>query len=240
MVSEQLYRESLAELKGFVDSQSFDNLIIAGDFNVDFHTSSWRDLLLTFMTETNLCAVDLYFHDSINYTYERDDGQVTSWPDHIFTLRHHCSLITGVTTIHSASNYSHHLPLTFSIEANLGPSYSASYLSCISSTAPTNVSVDWSRVTFDAIEKYIATVQSTLPVLSPDVYCCSEVSCSLHQDTIDSYCNELLSCLTSAASCCIPIKTRRYKTWPGWNDHVRDYNNSACLWNKIWVRSSVP
>ena len=66
--SEQLYRESLAELKGFVDSQSlkhFDNLIIAGDFNVDFHTSSsQRDLLLTFMTETNLCAVDLYFHDS--------------------------------------------------------------------------------------------------------------------------------------------------------------------------------
>ena len=37
MDSEQLYRESLAELKGFVDSQSFDNLIIAGDFNVDFH-----------------------------------------------------------------------------------------------------------------------------------------------------------------------------------------------------------
>ena len=190
MDSEQLYRESLAELKGFVDSQSFDNLIIAGDFNVDFHTSSSRrDLLLTFMTETNLCAVDLYFHDLINYTYERDDGQVTSWPDHILMLRHHCSLITGVTTIHSASNFSDHLPLTFSVEANLGPSYSASYSSCISSTAPTNISVDWSRVTFDAVERYIATVQSTLPVLSPDVYCCSEVSCSLHQDTIDSYCN---------------------------------------------------
>ena len=78
MDSEQLYRESLAELKGFVDSQSFDNLIITGDFNVDFHiSSSRRDLLLTFMTGTNLCAVDLYFHDSINYTYERDDGQVT-------------------------------------------------------------------------------------------------------------------------------------------------------------------
>ena len=38
MDSEQLYRESLAELKGFVDSQSFDNLIIAGYSNVDFHT----------------------------------------------------------------------------------------------------------------------------------------------------------------------------------------------------------
>ena len=172
--------------------------------------------------------------------YERDDGQVTSWPDHILTLHHYCRLITGVTTIHSASNFSDHLPLTFSVETNLGPSYSASYSSCISSTAPKNIYVDWSRVTFDEVERYIATVQSTLPVLSPYVYCCSEVSCFLQQDTIDSYCNELLCCLTSAASCCLPLKAHRYKTRPGWNDHIRDYNNSACLWNKIWVEAGCP
>ena len=54
------YLESLGELKGFIDSQVFDNIIIAGDFNVDFnHHSTSSEYLIRFMNDLQLCAVDV-------------------------------------------------------------------------------------------------------------------------------------------------------------------------------------
>ncbi len=39
------------------------------------------------MSELNLNAVDLQSH--IGFTYERDDGKVRSWPDHVLTFSHY-------------------------------------------------------------------------------------------------------------------------------------------------------
>ena len=86
--SVESYSEAIAELMGLIDSVTFDNLIIAGDFNVDlFRASKRTDILLSFMTELNLCAVDLACYPRVTYTYEHDNGKVTSWPDHILTLK---------------------------------------------------------------------------------------------------------------------------------------------------------
>ena len=40
------------------------------------------------MSDLNLSVCDLQFRDNIHYTYERDDGLVRSWIDHIL-----CSLV---------------------------------------------------------------------------------------------------------------------------------------------------
>ena len=65
--------------KGPIDSVTFDNLIIAGDFNVDlFYASKRTDMLLSFMAELNLCAVDLACYPRVTYTYKHDNGTITS------------------------------------------------------------------------------------------------------------------------------------------------------------------
>ena len=47
----------------------------------NLHSDSFKcNLLNDFMWEFDLVSVDL--HTSITHTYERDDGLVTSWPDH--------------------------------------------------------------------------------------------------------------------------------------------------------------
>ena len=65
--------------------QSFDNIIICGDFNVHFSQSNHNCIqFLTFMCTYNLVCADLSCN--IKYTYRRDDYTSFSWPDHILTL----------------------------------------------------------------------------------------------------------------------------------------------------------
>ena len=80
----------LAEIRGFLDSYQYDNVIIAGDFNVHFHCPSNSLVCLqSFMSELNLCAVDLT-SSRIKYTYERDDDAVRSWLDNVLSF---CKLL---------------------------------------------------------------------------------------------------------------------------------------------------
>ena len=77
-----LFFETLSEIKGFVDSITFSNI-----------------------SDLNLCAVGLImnYRNNINFTYERDDGLVRSWPDQVLTLVHHSSV--NVKSIHLVLDY---------------------------------------------------------------------------------------------------------------------------------------
>ena len=74
------------------------------------------DLLLDFMTDLNVVACDLSHRNSIGFTYERDDGIVRSWIDHIICSQSLCPSITNVHTSKSGTNLSDHLPLFFNLE----------------------------------------------------------------------------------------------------------------------------
>ena len=68
---------TLGELEGFIDSQSFDHILISGDFNVDFDKGGDNaQLLCTFMDDYSLVVADLNFRSAIHFTYERDDCAV--------------------------------------------------------------------------------------------------------------------------------------------------------------------
>ena len=65
-----------------------------------------------FLQDNCLAAVDLKFQ-SDNLTYERDDGCVYSWIDHIVCSEPCVNLITDVSWLDLASNLSDHHPLKF-------------------------------------------------------------------------------------------------------------------------------
>ena len=114
--SDDLFQQTLSEISGFLDSCCYDNVIIAGDFNVDFkRNSSFLSHLQLFMSDLNLTAVDISFAQQIDFTYEHDDGLVRYWPDHVLILSHFMDTITDIRCIHSACNFSDHSPLSFNI-----------------------------------------------------------------------------------------------------------------------------
>ena len=106
--SNNAFLESLGELEGFISMQSFDNIIICGDFNVHFSQSNHNCIqFLTFMRIYNQVCADLSCN--IKYTYRRDDYTSFSWPDHILTVH----LIRHITCTNDAANFSDHLPFYF-------------------------------------------------------------------------------------------------------------------------------
>ena len=76
----------------------------------NLHSDSFRcNLLNDFMLEFDLVSFDL--HTSITHTYERDDGLVTSWPDHFLASSSLACNISSVKTLQSGSILSDHFPL---------------------------------------------------------------------------------------------------------------------------------
>ena len=174
------YLETLGELEGFIDSQSFDRLLIVGDFNVDFekHLCSAR-LLCRFMDDFNVTEADLPFKDSVGFTYERDDGLVRSWVDHIVCSNSFVACVDNVHRVSLGCNLSDHHPLSFNILLSTSPSQH-----------PLNVSVcDWAKATSD-VDNYCRCVSSMLPVISPDISQCCDPSCSIHLESIDLCCDQ--------------------------------------------------
>ena len=104
------FSESLCELDGIISAETYDNVIIAGDFNVDFSRSGPNcSNLSMFMQSNNIVCVDQLFN--INFTYHKDDYSCFSSPDHILTSSDYAYLIDHVFTHDSAENFSDHLSL---------------------------------------------------------------------------------------------------------------------------------
>ena len=110
--SNNAFLESIAELDGFISAQSFDNLIICGDFNVDFSHNNNNCVVLS----DPMCTYDLIraaSNSSISYTYRRDDMSAHSWPDHVL-LKYFMHIVKEVACEDSVDNFSDHLPLYLS------------------------------------------------------------------------------------------------------------------------------
>jgi len=93
------YLGTIGELEGLLEFHKCDVNLLVGDFNVDFsRDGSCKQLLLDFMDEWDLCAQDLTFSDSIQFTYERDDGLVRSWVDHILCSIRDSSIVSHMSS----------------------------------------------------------------------------------------------------------------------------------------------
>lgn len=140
------FRETIAELEGFLLTQSYDHVIIAGDFNVDFVKSSRNCTILeTFMQTFDLVRGDT---SDITFTYRRDDHQSSSWVDHIICSSAILSTIGNVLSSDSVDNFSDHLPVFFTLKSSIFSLYpmpaSIDQSSSISSSLPPRI--NWSNI----------------------------------------------------------------------------------------------
>lgn len=144
--SENAYVDALGELDGFSSSQSYDNLILCGDFNVDFSRTSHNSAHLhRFMFAHDLVATDL--NSSICYTYCRDDHSAFSWPDHVLTKQFATNLISDFRVVDDAVD---HLPVFFNLSVCSTMNHQ------FNPTAPfvNSCTVNWNSVSDDDIALY--------------------------------------------------------------------------------------
>ena len=192
------YLNTLGELEGFIESQQCDYTLIAGDFNVDFARGGpLASLLVDFINAQNFVVCDLPYQESVNFTYERDDGLVRSWIDHIMCSQSFSSLVTDVYTIKCGSNLSDHLPLSFLLHIHCSSVPASS-----PSTSKPAVHIDWSKATPSNIMKYRDMISERLSDPPAEFLCCSQPDCSTHINLLDNYADHIISTLIDCAYCC--------------------------------------
>ena len=228
---------TLGEIEGFIDRHSFDNIIIGGDFNVDFNrTNINRQHLLNFMIDLDLVSADQSASSHITHTYMRDDGLVSSWPDHFLCNRSFARSLTNIHCLDMGSNLSDHSPLacSLSIDTSCVPSFTPA------SSTPAQPRIAWHKVTDNDLASYCEMVSNLLPNFPESLMHCSDPTCSIHCSVLDSYCVEFARCLHVCALKTLPLVSMS-STVPGWNNsNARLLKKKANFWHAMWLQAGRP
>ena len=138
-------------------------------------------LLSDFVLDLNLSVCDLHYRESVKFTYERDDGLVRSWIDHILCSQAISILVTDIYTLQSGVNLSDHLPLFFKLHIN------HSSLSSFPATSFKPMCNDWSEITSSHIANYQDMLCDKLSDPPVELLSCSLPNCSAHASLLDDY-----------------------------------------------------
>ena len=235
----------LSEIEAFIDSQSFDFLIIGGDFNVDFARASNNSLsLCDFMSSLNLSAVDCLF-SSIPFTYMRDDGSATSWVDHFLCSEQLVPSFSSISLGGSGLNLSDHQPLvavfnrSFNITPNSASVFSSSASASSFSASQSKPSIAWHRASPVQISAYCDLVAHSLPASPIEALCCTNPDCTSHQRVLESYCDSLCNILKVSAELTLPL-FRQGRVIPGWNKAASMLKSKANFWHRVWREAGYP
>ena len=185
------FQETVAELEGLVLTQTYDHVIIAADFNVDFAKVSPNRTILECFTQ----AFDLVRGDicsDISFTYRRDDHQ--SWVDHVICSSAILNTISNIMSIDSVDNFSDHLLVFFTLNCSTLSTHLRPILICQTPSTSDSLSmkINWSKITEDDIRNFRHLLQHNLPSLSSSAHSCIDPQCSAHKHIIDHFCNQLL------------------------------------------------
>ncbi len=228
---------TLDELEGFVSSQQFDSLLIAGDFYVDFARSCVNTgHLLSLMEDFNLKSVDLRFLSNIDFTYKGPNGSSKSWLDHIFVSHPFEECFTSVQKLDFATNVSDHHPLSCIFDFHACTNFQVPCHSPIQFSP----CIAWHKVSESDIQHYCYLISDSLPCLPPDLISCSDPACLVHQSVLDSYCDFLLRCISEAALQALPLVKSSPSLVPGWNNAARLLKSKANFWHRVWCEAGSP
>ncbi len=154
---------TLGELEGFIDSQSFDHLIIGGDFNVDFDRPG------------SSLAVDLQYRSSVNFTHEKDDHSARSWVDHFLCNSQLTHKFSDIHVLNLGSNLSDHYSLSGLLQFDCARCTVGS-----SSTRAGQSGIAWHRVKESQLTNYRLKVSLDLPDFPTEVSDCNDPNCNNH------------------------------------------------------------
>ena len=151
----------------------------------------------------------------MNYTFERDDGLVRSWIDHVFCSKYLSPLVSDIHVSHTVSD---HYPLFFHFDIQ----YSSLSLQSSHTSACNNIHrIDWSKVSPDNIHVYRSMVRSKLLEFPADVFLCFDSHCSVHSDQLDFFADHVVSVLVNCAVACFPSRISSSKNFVGCASKLR-------------------
>ena len=230
----------LAFIETLVDSNHCDDIIIAGDLNVDFDRRNGNvKRLEIFLTSNRLESSWMRFNIDFSHEFEANEITYTSTIDHILWNEQFYKNVLKVGVLHLPDNISGHSPIycDLNITCKLATNIVGKRF---------NGSINLRTLKQSYWNNYIATVEQKLQdVSTPVCVSCKNVHCKdeRHIADIDEYTTNILEIIDNS----FKASTNKYtnkkvnlKVLPGWNDEVKPFKENAMLWNAIWVSAGKP
>ena len=247
-----LYLEVLGRICSLLDSNDWNYLYLAGDFNAS-PGSKFYEMLCDFCTDHDLKIRDIEFFRSLSmrgedvFTYVSDAHSSTSWLDHVICSNNATCNVNDFSILQDHLS-SDHLPVKFSLDVSL--CNNLFNVTNVPSEPDTNRnslgSIKWKGLTNQQISRYHENLMQSLPEIEKLNLRCADncKSCSIpdHISTIDKYVDQIIHCTRQSAAFLTSHKASKAskREQPGWNRYLKDLYAKSRDAFALWVRAGRP
>ena len=235
---DMLYNGILNELHEKCIQLNVDNIIISGDFNTSMlrmnsnNTGSLNDFMHSYSFVNGMCKCP----SAVDYTYESKMNSHKSVIDHIIMSENLYNFMNNYTVSHSVDNLSDHAPITatWTIPVVYMPN-----------NKPDNcdTKINWKKASDIDITRYKQRLEESLSeiIVPHDAIKCKDLACTKHYYELHTFYKCIIDVCIKTGYECIPLnKSTAHKSFPGWNDKIKEPRQTAILWHSIWKSCGSP
>ena len=233
----------LTEISAIINSHDNYQIIIGGDFNLDFYRDQnsilYSNILDFLCNESLLSDVETFNVNNDCFTY-LSCNNTKSKIDHFLFSDNSLEYCGNFKILYDGSNLSDHNPI--SIDFTIDTKYE--YIDGNNINSGDNTTFDWKAATDDNRKLYVNILNELLSTiyLPQSVVHCKNMSCLGHREQILEYLDCIIDAMQVATAISIPVRSNKLKSnsVPGWNKYVRHYKNQSIFWCKIWKECGSP
>ena len=208
------YQTSIGNIANFIREESFDDIVLAGDFNCDPSKGRFFREFSKMLSEHSLVKADIDNLPRTSYTFVSPNAIAsTSWLDHVVCSNEHLAsnfkILYGTTLVD-------HIPLYFELNLPNTPMFHASELNM-----DEYPDINWDITTDFQLELYNEIMEDLAVELWAEALSCDELECNteLHKTQLNYLYNALIDCIHFASEHLPKVKKRNKKRVVGWNKY---------------------
>ena len=211
------YKSYLAELSIICNMRTFDEIVIAGDFNCDPTKGRFYRELSSLISTHSLHVTDVINLPADSYTYMSSNSTCsTSWLDHVVTSR--LDLVRNIDILYGVT-LDDHVPVSFSI--NVGSFEPPAIDPEINATKYFHI--NWDKKSDDEISFYKLKLDYFISDINDDSISCTKVDCSdaNHLSKLGQNYSDLIYCMLECSKHLHTQSKNSFRIVPGWNDQCK-------------------
>ena len=229
----------LSEIESIAKLYSDRQILVCGDFNVDFSRNSVNlNLLKNFMKAESLASCYHIFNDD-SFTYISPSGN-KSYIDHILLKSEDVDIILNHKIWIEGENLSDHNPVFLEVKINSSDLLQKNKTETKSMI--NFVGVNWSKASNEDINYYKFVLdQLLLGIDHSSILCIDKNYDSVDEKVISNYIEQINECMILASKIAIPVsKYFSPREMPGWTEFVSPFRDDSMYWCRLWKDVGCP
>ena len=223
-----------------LDCYNGANVILGGDFNVDFcRDTVHTQLLCDFIARRGLVPCHVLSEYDVDYSFCFNHTRYNILDHFILSPALSHAAHVAVSVIHDVDNNSDHCPILLVLPIVVSNLTTAT-------SVPPDHKLAWYKCTETQLRSYADSLKELLGFLHVPVaaVACDNPVCTdtSHLSDINHYARDIFDCCFKAADKCIPSTKCKdgQNIIPGWKTHVQPFREKALFWHNIWNDSGRP